>query len=79
MQVAFGSYIVTVTEVVVDGDGQVRVRRIVAAVDAGVVINPDTIVAQLQGEPDFRSDRSAVWAHHGTRAACSKATFTTTG
>jgi isoquinoline 1-oxidoreductase subunit beta len=29
--------------------GQVRLRRIVLAVDTGIAVNPDTIVAQLQG------------------------------
>lgn len=49
VQVAFDSYIATVTEVEVDDDGVVRVRRIVSAVDTGVAINPDTIAAQIQG------------------------------
>jgi isoquinoline 1-oxidoreductase beta subunit len=48
-QIAFGSFIATVAEVEVDSDGEVRVRRIVSAVDAGTIVNPDTIVAQVQG------------------------------
>ena len=48
-QIAFASYIATVAEVEVDDAGQVRVRRIVSAVDTGIAVNPDTIVAQLQG------------------------------
>ena len=31
------------------GSGEVSVRRIVTAVDTGIVVNPDTVVAQLQG------------------------------
>jgi isoquinoline 1-oxidoreductase subunit beta len=27
----------------------VRVRRVVLAVDAGIVVNPDTVIAQVQG------------------------------
>jgi isoquinoline 1-oxidoreductase beta subunit len=46
---SFGSYIATVAEVEVDRNGEVRVRRIVTAVDTGIVVNPDTVVAQLQG------------------------------
>ena len=49
VQVAFGSYIATVTEVHVDDDGEVHVRRVVCAVDTGIAVNPDTIVAQIQG------------------------------
>jgi isoquinoline 1-oxidoreductase subunit beta len=48
-QAAFGSYIATVAEVEVDKTGEVRVHRLVSAVDTGIVINPDTVVAQLQG------------------------------
>jgi isoquinoline 1-oxidoreductase subunit beta len=49
VQGAFGSYIVTIAEAEVDANGEVRVRRIVSAVDTGTVVNPDTVVAQLQG------------------------------
>src|SRR5277367_3956301 len=48
-QTAFGSFIATVAEVEVDSDGEVRVRRVVLAVDAGIVVNPDTVIAQVQG------------------------------
>jgi isoquinoline 1-oxidoreductase beta subunit len=48
-QVAFGSFISTVVEVEVDNAGEVKLRRITAAVDTGIPVNPDTIVAQLQG------------------------------
>jgi isoquinoline 1-oxidoreductase beta subunit len=49
VQVAFGSYIATVAEAEVDAQGAVHVRRIVSAVDTGIIINPDTVIAQLQG------------------------------
>jgi isoquinoline 1-oxidoreductase beta subunit len=48
-QVSFASFIATIAEVEVDHDGEVRVRRITSAVDTGIAVNPDTIVAQLQG------------------------------
>jgi isoquinoline 1-oxidoreductase beta subunit len=38
-----------VTEVEVDKSGEVRVHRIVSAVDTGIVVNPDTVIAQIQG------------------------------
>jgi isoquinoline 1-oxidoreductase beta subunit len=46
---AFGSFIATVVELQVDDAGEVHLRRIVAAVDTGIIVNPDTVVAQLQG------------------------------
>jgi len=49
VQTSFGSFIATVAEAEVDESGEVRVRRIVSAVDTGIVVNPDTVVAQLQG------------------------------
>jgi isoquinoline 1-oxidoreductase subunit beta len=48
-QVAFGSFIATVIEVSVDEYGEVYLKKIVSAVDTGIVVNPDTVVAQLQG------------------------------
>src|SRR6266851_3064923 len=49
LQTAFGSFIATVAEAEVDTHGEVHVRRMVSAVDTGIVVNPDTVVAQLQG------------------------------
>ncbi len=49
VQVAFGSFIATVAQAEVDEHGEVRVQRIVSAVDTGIVVNPDTVIAQLQG------------------------------
>jgi len=48
-QAAFGSYIATIAEVEVDEAGEVRVHRLVSAVDTGIAVNPDTVIAQLQG------------------------------
>jgi isoquinoline 1-oxidoreductase subunit beta len=49
VQGAFGSFIATVAQAEVDEHGDVRVQRIVSAVDTGIVVNPDTVIAQLQG------------------------------
>ncbi|HEV3023214.1 MAG TPA: xanthine dehydrogenase family protein molybdopterin-binding subunit, partial [Pirellulales bacterium] len=46
---SFGSYAAHVAEVSVSDAGQLRVHRIVAAIDCGPVVNPDTIRAQLEG------------------------------
>jgi isoquinoline 1-oxidoreductase beta subunit len=49
VQPSFGSFIATVVEAEVDDHGAVRLRRVTSAVDTGIVVNPDTVVAQLQG------------------------------
>jgi isoquinoline 1-oxidoreductase subunit beta len=46
---AFGSYIAQVAEVDVSRHGDVRVRRVVCAVDCGRIVNPDTVRAQMEG------------------------------
>ncbi len=48
-QFAFGTYMATVAEVEVDTDGGVHVRRMTSVVDAGRVVNPDTLASQVQG------------------------------
>jgi isoquinoline 1-oxidoreductase beta subunit len=48
-QPSFGSFIATVVEAEVDEHGEVHLRRVTSAVDTGIAVNPDTIVAQLQG------------------------------
>lgn len=49
VQNAWGTYLATICEAEVDESGEVRVHRLVTAVDTGIPVNPDTIVAQLQG------------------------------
>jgi isoquinoline 1-oxidoreductase subunit beta len=47
---SFGvTYVCHVAEVSVDGNGSVRVDRVVCAVDCGQVVNPDNIAAQMEG------------------------------
>ena len=53
IQSSFASWIATVAEAEVDEDGDVRLRRLVCAVGCGLVVNPDTVIAQLQGGPIF--------------------------
>jgi len=48
-QPSFGSFIATVVEAEVDDMGDVHLRRVTCAVDTGIAVNPDTIMAQLQG------------------------------
>jgi isoquinoline 1-oxidoreductase beta subunit len=53
VQFAFGSYLSQVAEVEVAANGSVKVHRIVCAVDCGLVVNPDTIAAQVEGGSIF--------------------------
>ena len=46
---SFDSYVAQVVEASVGKDGAVRVHRVVCALDCGLVINPDTVVAQMEG------------------------------
>jgi len=45
---SFGSYVAQVAEVSLSAQGNIRVHRIVCAVDCGRIVNPDTIVAQME-------------------------------
>jgi len=49
LQPSFGSFIATVVEAEVDGLGEVHLRRVTSAVDTGIAVNPDTVIAQLEG------------------------------
>jgi isoquinoline 1-oxidoreductase beta subunit len=49
VQPSFGSFIATVVEAEVDEVGEVHLRRVTSAVDTGIAVNPDIVVAQLQG------------------------------
>jgi isoquinoline 1-oxidoreductase beta subunit len=48
VQFAFASYLSHVAEVEVDESGEVRIRRVICAVDCGHVVNPDTVRAQIE-------------------------------
>jgi isoquinoline 1-oxidoreductase beta subunit len=46
---SFGSYVAEVAEVSLAADGTPRVHRVVAAVDCGMTVNPQTISRQIEG------------------------------
>jgi isoquinoline 1-oxidoreductase beta subunit len=50
---SFGSYVAHVVEASISKEGKLRVHRVVAAIDCGPVVNPDTIKAQLEGGAVF--------------------------
>jgi isoquinoline 1-oxidoreductase subunit beta len=45
----WGTYLAQVADVEVTSEGEIRVRRIVCAVDCGTIVNPDTVKAQIEG------------------------------
>jgi isoquinoline 1-oxidoreductase beta subunit len=49
LQFAFGTYLSQVAEVAVSKDGEVLIQRVVCAVDCGIIVNPDTVKAQIEG------------------------------
>lgn len=50
---SFGSFIAQVAEVSLDGKGNIKVHRVVCAVDCGRIVNPDTIKAQMESGITF--------------------------
>jgi isoquinoline 1-oxidoreductase beta subunit len=50
---AFDTYIAQVVDLSVDAEGQVKVNRVTCVVDCGLVVNPDTVAAQMQGGINF--------------------------
>ena len=50
---SFGSVVAEIAEVSTDGNGQIKVERVVAAVDCGLAINPDQVRAQVEGGIGF--------------------------
>src|SRR6202022_761033 len=45
----WGPYLAQIAEVEVSKAGDVRVHRVVCAVDCGIVVNPDVVKAQIEG------------------------------
>ncbi len=56
----WGSYLAEVAEVEVSNAGEVRVHRVVCAVDCGTVINPDIVKAQIESGVNFGVS-AALW------------------
>lgn len=59
VQYAFGSYLSVVAEVAVE-NGAIRLRRLVAAMDCGQAVNPDSVRAQIEGGLIFGAS-AALW------------------
>ena len=50
---AFDTYVAQVVDLSVDPAGQIKINRVSCVVDCGQVVNPDTVVAQMQGGINF--------------------------
>lgn len=50
---SFGSWVAEVAEVSVSAQHQIKVHRVVCAVDCGTTVNPDTVIAQIEGAVVF--------------------------
>ena len=46
---SFGSHLAVVVEIAVAPTGEIRLQRIVAAMDCGLTVNPDSVRAQIEG------------------------------
>ncbi len=53
VQFAFGTYMALVVDAEVAKSGDVAVKRVVCALDAGVIVNPDTVQAQVESAVIF--------------------------
>jgi isoquinoline 1-oxidoreductase beta subunit len=56
----YGTYMAQVAEVSFDPSGKIKIHRITCAVDCGQVVNPDTVVAQVESSIVFGLT-SALW------------------
>ncbi|HVF64905.1 MAG TPA: xanthine dehydrogenase family protein molybdopterin-binding subunit [Casimicrobiaceae bacterium] len=50
---SFGTPVAQVVDVTISGDNNVRVDRVVCAVDCGIAVNPDNVRAQMEGGIGF--------------------------
>ena len=66
---SFGSYVAEVAEVSVGADGTPKVHRVVAAVDCGMTVNPQTIERADRGRDRLRPVGGAVRPDHASRTA----------
>jgi len=60
VQQAFGTFMAQVAEVTVKKSGEVHVDKVYVVVDTGVVVNPNTVVAQMQSGVIF-GITAALW------------------
>ena len=72
---SFGSFVAEVAEVSVARDGQLKVHRVVCAVDCGPIVNPDTIQAQMESAVVFGLTAALIRRDHLGKRARATAQF----
>jgi len=50
---SFGSYVAQVMEISINENDQVKVHRVVCAIDCGIAVNPEAVRAQIEGGVSF--------------------------
>ena len=75
VQNTFRTYMAQVAEVEVAKDGSVRVRRVVCAVDCGIVVNPNIVQAQIEGAIIFGDHGRALRRNHAEGRPCRASQF----
>ena len=75
----FGSYVGMAAEVAVGEGGELRIVKIVAVVDCGIVVNASGALAQAQGGSSTAWDPPSTARSPSREGASSRATTTTTG
>src|SRR5581483_10639957 len=72
---SFLTYVATVVEVEVDGQGTVRIPNVYTALDAGIVANPDMVQSQFQGAAVFGTSLARTGEITATNGAIDQSNF----
>ena len=49
----FGTYVAQVAEISLESNGNIRVHKVTAAIDCGMIVNPDIVRSQMEGAITF--------------------------
>jgi isoquinoline 1-oxidoreductase subunit beta len=72
---SFLTYVATVVEVEVDGQGAVRIPNVYTALDAGIVANPDMVRSQFEGAAVFGTSLARSGEITATNGAIDQSNF----
>ncbi|HKU28388.1 MAG TPA: molybdopterin cofactor-binding domain-containing protein [Candidatus Sulfotelmatobacter sp.] len=72
---SFLTYVATVVEVEVDGQGSVRIPNVYTALDAGIVANPDMVRSQFEGAAVFGTSLARTGEITATNGAVDQSNF----
>ena len=65
MHRSFLTYVATVVRVEVNGEGKLRIRQVDTALDAGTIVNRDTVRNQFEGAAVFGTSLALLRGDHG--------------